>query len=434
MARFRKCLVSTIVVTMLFIVLIGIPQRSQAAYDELIIAVVAGLTGSTATWGNQAVNMAKIIEAEINAAGGFKIKGRNVKVVFKYYDSESNPQVGSSVTERAISDGARIVMAGPQSSVAFTSSELCERAGILFIDNYNTTDKLTERNFKYYFRINAPNAMATQNSIAYLLSQERKTGVKLKNVAIFTEDNVTGRSKGDMYAKYIPQLAPHWKVVSSVYFPANTRNFTIWLNDFKARKVDALLGDQYPTSAILVARQSREVNYNPVAIHGVHGGWYDPEYGENLQWMSIGTTDTCYFSPFAKIPGLQALNEKYRMKHGVDIPQNSANMACGITVVKDAVERAGSIDLKLMREALVNTKLTRKEYKEGEWWFIKTYDVMFDKTGQNIKASNVTNVWTSPTRMEPVYPENFATTSAPWPRLTWDQLEKQYGKKYPLTK
>jgi len=434
MARLRKCLVITIFVTMFFIVLTGIPQRSQAADDELVIAIVTGLTGSTATWGNQTLNMAKLIEEEINAAGGFKIKGRNVKVVFKYYDSESNPQVGSSVTERAIGDGAKFVMAGPQSSVGFTSSELCERAGILFIDFSNTTDKLSERNFKYFFRVNAPNGMAVKNSIDYLLYQEKKTGVKLKNVAIFSEDNVTGRSKGDMYAKFIPQMAPHWNIVSTVYFPANTKNFTIWLNDFKGKQVDALLGDQYPTTAILVARQSREIDYNPKAIHGVHGGWYDPEYGQNLQWMAIGTTDTCYFSPFSKISGLAALNEKYKKKYNGDIPQNAANIACGITVIKDAVERAGSIDIKTMREALLNTNLTRKEYKEGEWWFIKSYDVKFDQTGQNIKASNITSVWTSPTKMEPVYPEQFATTSAPWPKLTWSELEKQYGKMYPLGK
>jgi branched-chain amino acid transport system substrate-binding protein len=185
---------------------------------------------------------------------------------------------------------------------------------------------------------------------------------------------------------------------------------------------------------MLVARQCREINYNPIAIHGVHGGHYDPEYGQNLQWQAIGTTDTCYFSPFAKIPGLKQLNEKYKKRYGTDIPQNSGNIACGLTLIKDAVERAGSIDIEAMRKAVVATDITRKEYKEREWWWIKAYGCVFNETGQNTRASNVTNVWTSPTSFEQVYPAEFATTIAPWPKMTWQELEKKYASKYPIGK
>lgn len=424
------CLWGIAIIVSLFV--FGLSSSTHA--QELKIGFVMGLTGGTATWGNQAQNMAKLIEEEVNAAGGFKVKWGKVKVVFKYYDSESNAEVGSSVTARAISDGCSIIMAGPQSAVGFTASERTERAGILFVDPYNTTDKLSERGFKYYFRVNAPNNIAVQESIKYLLWQEKKTGTKLKNVVIFTVDNVTGRSKGNQYQEWIPKLAPHWNVAEYVKFPPKTNDFTIWLNSFKAKKVDALLGDQYPTDAILITRQSREINYNPIAIHGVHGGHYDPEYGKNLQWLAIGTTDTCYFSPFTKIPGVNALNDKYKKIYGSDIPQNAANVACAITLVKDVVDRAGSVDIEAMRKAFVNTNLTRKEYKEGEWWYIKTYDVKFDANGQNIKASNITNVWTTPTRMEPVYPEEFATTVAPWPKLNWKELEEKYSSQFPLGK
>jgi branched-chain amino acid transport system substrate-binding protein len=407
------------------------PRWSQAA-DELVIGIVAGLTGSTATWGSTVVNMTQLISKEIDAAGGFKVKGKKVKVVFKYYDSESNPQVGSSVTERAISDGARVIMAGPQSSVDFASSEICERAGVVYINCYNTSDKLTERGFKYYFRLNASSKMTVQDSIAYLLYQEKKTGHKMKNVAIFSQDDVTGRSKGAQYAEFIPRMAPHWKIVGTVFFPPKTNNFTPWMKDFKEKKVEVLLGDQLPTNAILVTRQCREIDYNPVAIHGAQGGWYDPEYGKNLQWQAIGTTDTAYFSPFTKIPGVKKLNDKYKKLHGVDIPQNSANVATGISVIKEAVERAGSINADAIRDALRQANITRKEYKEGDWWYIKSDDVKFDQTGQNVKAASITNVWTTPTRFEPVFPPEYATTTAPWPRLTWTELKKKYGGKFPL--
>jgi branched-chain amino acid transport system substrate-binding protein len=406
------------------------PSSSYA--EEFKIGLVIGLTGSTAAWGTQTQNMAKIIQEEINAAGGFRVKGEEVKVVFRYYDSESSPEVGGTVTERAISDGCRIVMAGPQSAVSFASSERCERAKILYVDFASVTDKLGERGFKYYFRVSSPSKVSIRESMKYLLWQEKKTGVKLENVAIFTIDNVSGRVREKEYAELIPKLAPRWNIVESIKYPPKTSDFTIWLNGFKAKKVDILLGDQYPTDAILVTRQTRGINYNPIAIHGDHCGWQDPEYGKNLQWQAIGTTNTCDFSSFAKIPGLKMLNEKYKRRYGTDIANTGGNIACALTLVKDVVERAGSIEVETMRKAMVDTDLTRIGYKEGEWWWIKTYGVKFDASGEDIRASNITTVWTAPDRVEPVYPEEFATTVAPWPKMSWKELEAKYGSQFPL--
>lgn len=432
MVRSRSQWTRTCFITLFLFISFAVPSHVQAA-ETLTIGIVTGLTGSTATWGSSVANMVQLISKEIDAAGGFKVKGRKVNVVFKTYDSESNPQVGSSVTERAISDGARIIMAGPQSSVDFAASEICERAGVIYINCYNTGDKLTQRGFKYYFRVNSAASMSIKDAVGYLLYQEKRTGHKLKNVAIFSQDDVTGRSKGAAYTAYITKSVPHWKIVSTVYFPTKTTNFIPWLKDFKDRNVDVLLGDQLPTNAILVTRQCREIDYNPVAIHGAQGGWYDPEYGKTLQWQAIGTTDTTDFSPFSKIPGLEKLNEKYKKLYGADIPQNAGLVAAGISVIKDAVTRAGSIDINAMRSALRQTDITRKEYKEGDWWYVDTYDCKFDETGQNVKASTVVNMWTSPTRFEVAFPAKYATTAIPsWPRLYWTELRNKYGSKFPL--
>lgn len=430
----KRLIKKTYVLGMITLFSICFYSPSFVLAEDLIIAVIPPITGAGATWGSQSLNMAKLIEEEINAAGGFKVKGGKVNVVFKYYNDESSPEVGSTVATRAISDGARIIICGPWGPTAFVVSELTERARVLDIDPWSTADKLTERGFKYFFRINNYKSAAVRESIKYLLWQEQKTGVKIKSVVIFTTDNITGRVTGDAYQEWISKLAPHWKVQEYVRYSPKTTEFTKWLTSFKAKKIDILLGDQYVSEAMLVTRQCREVNYNPIAIHGVHGGHYDPEYGQNLQWQALGTTDTCYFSPFAKIPGLKVLNEKYKKKYGTDIPQNSGNIACGLTLIKDAVERAGSIEIEAMRKAVIASDITRIEYKEGEWWWIKAYGCKFDEKGQNVKASNVTNLWTSPTSFEQVYPENFATATAPWPRLTWEELEKQYASKYPVGK
>lgn len=406
----------------------------QARSQELKIAVITGLTGSVAAWGKEVQTMAKLMEEEVTAAGGFTVAGKKIKVTFRYYDSESSPEVAGAVTERAISDGCKFILCGPQSAASFTSSEVAERAKILSVDPYNTTVKLTERGLKYYFRLCTHDAMVIPKSLEYIAYQEKRTGVKAKNVVIFTIDNILGRSKGDVYADLAPKMFPHWNVTEYIKYSTKTQDFTIFLNKFKANKIDLILGTQPPTDAILITRQARQIDWTPLALHSAHGGWYDPDYGKSLQWQAIGVTDTCYFSPFTKIPGLAAFNEKYKKRYGYDIPQGGANFACAISLIKDVVQRAGSTEVEDMRKAMVNSDLTKMEYKEGEWWYIETYGVKFDEKGQNIKASALTNMWTSPTRFEPVYPTEFATTTAPWPKMPWKELEKQYASKFPVGK
>jgi hypothetical protein len=87
-----------------------------------------------------------------------------------------------------------------------------------------------------------------------------------------------------------------------------------------------------------------------------------------------------------------------------------------------------------MRKALVSTDLSRLDYKEGEWWWVLNYGCKFDQTGQNERASNVTNVWATPSRLEGVYPENVASAQAAWPKKPWKELEKEYGSKFPIGK
>jgi branched-chain amino acid transport system substrate-binding protein len=433
--RFGKVIFLLLVCTLgsSLICVLGSPSAAQA--QKLIIGVLVGLTGSTAEFGNQAQSMTKLIDEEIQEAGGITIKGKKVEVLFKYYDTESTAEVSSIATQRAISDGVQILIAAPQSAATFSASERSERAGVPMIDPYCTTDRLTERGFKYYFRVGSPNDVAVQESMHYLLWQEKRTGVRMKNVAIFTVDNVTGTDKGNAYAKWIPKLAPHWNIEKHVAYPPATRDFTVYLSDLKSKGVEALLGLAYPNDSILITRQLREINYNVKAIHGVHGGHYNPEYGEVLQWQAIGTTNTCWFAPFSKgIPGLTELNEKYKKRYGVDIPQNAANVAVAISLAIEVAQRASSLDPEAFRKALVSTDLTKKGYKKGEWWWIETCGAKFDEKGQNIRMTSTTSVWSTPTRFEVVYPEEFAQTVTPWPRLTWEELEKKYARQFPLGK
>ncbi|MBW1931097.1 MAG: ABC transporter substrate-binding protein [Deltaproteobacteria bacterium] len=407
---------------------------SSEAGEVLKIGLITGLTGGTASWGKQVQDMAQLIGEEIKEAGGFKVGGKRVRVDFKIYDSESNPTVAATQTEKAITEGCKIIMAGPQSAVDFTASEHCERAGVIYVNAYNVLDKLAERGYEYYFRTCGDISVYVKEAMKYFLWQEKRTGVKAKKVAIFTNENVVCSFAGEKYFELIPKMAPHWDIVGNkvATYPKDVKDFTLWLSRYKSEGVDLFLAIRYPSDAILFARQLRQMDYNPLALHGVLGGEYDPEYGQTLKWQCLYVTDTAYFSPMLKLPGLDEFNKKYKARYGTDIPNNAANLACAITVIKDAVERAGSLDEKSLLSALRSTDIRRLGYEKGKWWFIIPEGCKFNKKGENIRIRGVTTMWVDPETQVPVFPSEFATEVAPWPRPSWKQLEKEFGQKYPL--
>ncbi len=391
------------------------------------IAIITGLTGGTATWGKQAQTMGQLIEDEIDAAGGITVGGKKVQVDFKYYDSESKAEVAATQTRKAIAEGCKIVMAGPQSAADFSASEICERAKVIYVNPYNVLDDLAERGYKYYFRTAGDIAVYVESAMDYLLWQEQQTGRKASKVAIFTNDNVVCSFGGKKFEELIPKMAPHWEIVGNVYYPADATDLTIFLLDMKAKGAELLLGAAYPVDSVLIARTLKELDYNLLAVHGVLGGNYDPEYGKSLQWMSIDTTVTAYFSPFLDIPGLAEFNQKYKARFGVDIPNNSANIACALTMVKDALERAGSTDIEALRKAMAETDFTKVAYEEGQWWYVIPEGCKFNEKGENIRQRGVTTKWVNPTTQKPIFPAAFAAEEQSWPRATWKQLEEKHS-------
>jgi branched-chain amino acid transport system substrate-binding protein len=174
---------------------------------------------------------------------------------------------------------------------------------------------------------------------------------------------------------------------------------------------------------MIFTQQLVELDYNLLGIHGVTGGDYNREYYTVLKEKADYTSVTTYNSPFLKIRGLKALNDKFVRLYGNDMECHDLNFGVGISVALDAIKRAGSLDPEKITQALRETDISseRVYYEEGKWWYCIPDGCKFDSNGQNLKVKSVTAQWKNG-KLLPIHPQEYATMEAVWPKPTWKDM------------
>ena len=83
-------------------------------------------------------------------------------------------------------------------------------------------------------------------------------------------------------------------------------------------------------------------------------------------------------------PGVKEINKKFNDRYGYNLAGESVDAYIAMYVLADALERAGSLDPKAIRDALAKAKLATGPA------MIASYDAIeFDETGQNKHAALV---------------------------------------------
>src|SRR5678815_5568513 len=162
-----------------------------AQQPPIRIAGIVELSGTGATSGTNFDNGVKLAVKEINASGG--ILGR--KVEYTSLDTQSQPQVAKALSQKAIDQGAYVVM-GP----VFSGSILVSMAETRRAEVPNFTggeaSAITKQGNPYIFRTSFTQDTAMPKVARYL-----KDTVKAKSVAIIWVNNDFGKGGLDTIKK-----------------------------------------------------------------------------------------------------------------------------------------------------------------------------------------------------------------------------------------
>ena len=340
----------------------------------------------------------------VNSKGGIKVGNKRYKVEIIYYDDQSDPKTTAKLIEKLITQDKVKFILGPYGSAqVFAGAGVVEKYKALMVQGGGASSKIYKQGYKHVFGVfnTAPDYGRNLIDLAVSLSPKPKTIAIIYEKDIFSED----AAKGSLKRAKEKGL----KVVLYEGYPKGTQDLSSLMLKIRIKRPDVVIGAGHFKDSVLVIKQLKQFKINPKFV-GLTVGPPVPSFVKALgkdaefvfgpvQWSKAFK----YKDPlFGSTEGyVKAYREKYRE----DPEYHSAGGTAAALALQLAVEKAGSLDIKEVRKALL-------EMKEETFYGV----IGFDESGRiNTKPMAVIQIQKGKPVM--VYP--FKEADPIYPKPKW---------------
>lgn len=359
----------------------AMPTPTKAPPREILVGSPNPLTGPASKHGIEMKNAISLAAEEWNAKGGVYVKefGRKlpIRVIFK--DTESSRDTAVKVmTELVTVDKVDVIIGNFGSAIVFADQVIAMEHKVPYITSGASSVTLTRRtdvDVSYYFNTATHTELYPFYTMPFLDGAFRpainkKFGfpeARNLRLAILYQDSPYGKGVLEGCKLYISKFKPKIEIVEAVPFKLGETDFRPHLLRIKESKPDfvymaAFIPEQ--TAAITQARrdvglntlfQSVVCNDDEDFYKGV-GQWGDYQFQE-----TTGTTSVPALKGPTKGNG-ERFVEAYKAKYGKLPAQMATHIYQTFNVVMKAIERAGTLDKRAIRDALEGIELKGEEY------------------------------------------------------------------------
>ena len=263
---------------------------SAFAQSTVKIGAVYPLSGNAASAGNyekmaielaaEVVNngnaeLAKLLPF-ISPTGGLPgLKGAKVQVVVA--DNQGAPAAGANQTLRLITqEKVAAIIGSYQSGITETTSATAEKYGIPFVNPESVAANLTERGFKWFFRV-TPVAADFAKPYSAFLKEQKAAGKKVDSIAIIHENTEYGNSVSKVIADVFK--TDGLNVTQNISYSANSTDVQPQVLQLKEKKPDVAIFISYTSDAILYTKTMKELGWKPAIMIADNAGVNAPAVG-----------------------------------------------------------------------------------------------------------------------------------------------------------
>ncbi len=413
-----------LMVTVVLAMALALGAGSALAQQKVIkIGAIYPLTGNLAATGMDCKRGVDLAVEIINNKYDLNLplaKGEGIpalggaKIEVIYADTKGEPKNGLAEAERLITQEKVVALIGAyQSAVTKTGSQAAERLHIPYVCSDSSSPTLTERGFKYFFRVSPHDGTMARNQFEFLKELETKTGNKVKTIAVVYENTEFGANVAKMQHKYAKEFG--YEVVADIAYPANSSDVTSEVGKIIAAKPDVVMHAAYITDAILFTKTFKEMNLVPKGFLNM-AGYIESDYLPTVK------ADGNFFlvrSTFAldlakKKPLVGQVAELYKKKYNIPMGENTARSFSAPFVLADAFNRAKSTEPEAVVKALMATNIP------GDQIINPWKGIQFDpQSHQNIHASAML-VQILDQAYYTVWPFSAASRDLVWPFPGWE--------------
>ncbi len=330
------------------------------------------LSGTGATAGTNFDNGVKLAVKEINAAGG--ILGR--KIEYTSMDTQSAPQTAKALAQKAVDQGAYVVM-GPVFSGSFIVSMVETKRAEIPNFTGGEAANITQQGNPYVFRTSF-----TQSTAMPKLARYIRDSVKAKSVAMVWVNNDFGKGGRDSMSKALE--AQGIKVVADISTDPGQVDFSAAVLKVKQSNADAVFVYTNEEESARALRELKKQGYDkPVIGETTLTGQKVIELAGDAANGAVAHVGLTVDAPQ---PAIKAFDEKFQKDYKYKSDHNGMKGYSGMYVVKAITEKVGKFDGKAFAKALHGATLRVKDVPGV------LLDVHFDDNGDLDRESFLVKV------------------------------------------
>jgi branched-chain amino acid transport system substrate-binding protein len=354
----------------IWIMTAALPSLAQQA-PVLIVGLVE-LSGTGATSGTNFDNGVKLAVKEINAIGG--ILGR--KIEYTSSDTQSAPQTAKALAQKAVDDGAYIVMGPVFSGSILVSMAETRRAGI---PNFTGGESavITQQGNPYIFRTSFTQATAMPKVARYI-----KDTIKAKTIAIVWVNNDFGKGGRDTVMKALE--AQGIKIAADISTDPGQVDFSSPVLKVKQSNADAVFVYTNEEESARALRELKKQGYDKPIVGETT--LTSQKVIEMAGEAANGAVAHVGLSADAPQPTIKAFDGRFQKEYKYKTDHNGLKGYSAMYIVKAVTEKIGKFDPKAFAAAMHGATLSAKDYPGV------LLDVTFDQNGDLDRESFMTKV------------------------------------------
>jgi len=384
----------------------------SSAADTIVLGAAISMTGKTAKEGEYTRDGYQFAVDTVNQSGGIKVGGKSYQIALKYYDDESKSERTSQLFEKLVNEDKVNFLLGPYASApTATAAPIAEKYKIPMVEANGSAESIFNKGYKYSFMVLSPAKLYLRG----VIDAVRQKDPGLKTVAILGENEPFSKEVAAGAAEYAKQLG--MDVVYHELYPSNTQDVSSLLTNIKAKNPQLILGAGHLQDSLLIVKQAKDLGVSPKAM-GFSVGPSSPEFRANLKHDAdylFGATQWTSALRYAgedpwKTPQAYAQAFKAKYPHYSVIPYQVAESSAAVIVYQKAIEKAGALDAKKVRDAIAALEIMTFYGK-----------VKFDARGVNIYKPMAVEQLQPDGNKYTVYPSEVAEKQAIYPMPPWNQ-------------
>ncbi|TLY32651.1 MAG: ABC transporter substrate-binding protein [Ignavibacteria bacterium] len=312
--------------------------------NTIQIGEYSSLTGTAATFGTSTHKGATLVMQETNASGG--VLGKQIKLLTE--DTQSKPEEAATVVTKLITrDGVKAVVGEVASGRTLAAAPICQSNGVPMITPSSTNPKVTQVG-DYIFRV-----CFTDDFQGDVIARFVHNSLNLKRAAILKDvKNEYSVGLAHYFAQSFKQMGG--EVVVEQAYSEGDNDFKAQLTAIKAADPEIIIVPGYYNEAALIVKQGRELNIKVPFMGG--DGWDSAKLLEIGGASMEGTYYANHYSTSDPRPVVQNFVKKFHEKYNETPDAIAALSYDAVSILMDAIRRAGSTDGPKLRDAIAATK------------------------------------------------------------------------------